>query len=86
MPGFAPGSDNGAQNEAGSRLLQIAAEALDAAAGLFEVLGPRRIGNAKCRAEPEGCTLHHGHPLGLQELGDEILVARELLSDRKSVV
>src|SRR2546430_9144899 len=59
---------------------QVAAEALDPAAGLFEVLGLGRIGNAERRRRAEGRALHHRDAFRLQQLGDEILVGLELLA------
>src|SRR5205823_15064320 len=62
---------------------QIAAEALDSTAGLLEVLGLRRIGNAERRPGSERGTLDHRDALGLQELGDEVLVGLQLLARRR---
>ena len=61
-------------------LLQIAAEALDTAAGLFQVLGLGRVGNAERRAQSESRALHDRNAFRFQQLGDEILVGRELLA------
>src|SRR5438132_2401860 len=66
-------------------LSQIAAEALDAAAGLFEVLGLGRVGDAERRPEAERRTLHHRNAFGLEQLGDEILIVAELLAVRRSL-
>src|SRR6185312_14160144 len=63
-------------------LLQIAAEALNAAAGFFQVFGLGGVGNTKRRAETEGRPLHHRDAFGIQQLGDEVLVAAELLAGR----
>src|SRR5437762_4690851 len=67
------------------RLFQVAAEPLDAAAGLFQVFGLGGVGDAERRAEAERRTLHHRDTLGFQELGDEILVGRELLAGRRGL-
>src|SRR5262245_40543378 len=61
-------------------LFQIAAEALDAPARFLEILGLRRIGNAKSRSQSECGALHDSHALGLEEFSDEILVGGEFLS------
>src|SRR5262249_34203964 len=61
-------------------LLQIPAKTLDAVAGFLEILGFRRIRNAKCRSESERRALHHSHTFGFEELGHKIFIARELLS------
>src|SRR5882757_1074489 len=64
-------------------LFQIAAESLDAAAGLFEILGLGRVGNPERRPKAERRTLHHRDAFGLEQLGDEILVIAELLASRR---
>src|SRR4051812_33148821 len=51
-------------------LSQIAAEALDALAGIFEIGSFGRVRNPERRAEPERRTLHDGHAFVLQKLGD----------------
>src|SRR4029077_4635695 len=66
-------------------LPQIAAEALDARAGLFERAGRGRVGNAERLANPEWRALHHGDALGLQQFGDEIIVGRELFAGRRGL-
>src|SRR3954470_13230908 len=66
-------------------LPQIAAEALDALAGVFEVRGLGRIGDAECRAEAEGRTLHHRDAFGLEQLGHEGLVIVDHLARRRGL-
>ena len=65
------------------RLLQIAAEALDARARLFQRAGRRRVRDAERVADSERSTLHDRDALGFQKFGDEILVAGELLAGRR---
>src|SRR5262249_19336000 len=67
------------------RLFQVSAEALDAAAGLFQVLGLGGVGDAERRAVAERRALHHRDALGLQKLGDEVLVGRKLLAGRRGL-
>ena len=43
-------------------------------------VGRGRVGDAQVRAEAEGRTVHGGDALGLQQLGDEILVGLEHLA------
>src|ERR1700688_4691169 len=59
---------------------QAAAETLDTAAGLLQVLGLDRIGNPEGRAEPERRALHHRHAFLLQQLGHEVLVGCDRLA------
>src|SRR5262245_40015303 len=59
---------------------EIAAEALDAAAGFFERLDPGRVGNAEEGREPERRAMHHGHALLFEQRGGEILVMADLLA------
>jgi len=47
-------------------LSQVAAEALDALAGIFKIGGFGRVGNPERRAEAERGTLHDGHAFVLQ--------------------
>src|ERR1700733_15965373 len=61
-------------------LPQIAAEALDARAGLFKRRGRGRVGNAERGTYAERRTLHHGHAFRLQKLVDEVLVRLEFLA------
>src|SRR4030095_24106 len=63
-------------------LCQVAAKALDAPARFLQVLGLGRIGDAKGGTETERRTLHHRHPLRLQQFGDEVLVGDELVTGR----
>src|SRR5690242_5850874 len=63
-----------------SFLSQIAAEALDALAGVFEIGGFGRVGNPECRAETERGALHDGDAFALQQLGDKILVVGDHLA------
>src|SRR5690349_11956365 len=65
------------------RLPQIAAEALDALAGIFKVACLGRVGDAEGGAKAEGRTLHDGDAFGFQELGDKILVVAEYLAGRR---
>src|SRR4051794_36754373 len=62
---------------------QIAAEALNALAGVFEVRGLGRVGDAESRAEAESRTLHHGDAFGLQKFGDELLVVSDHIARRR---
>src|SRR6516164_10608805 len=62
---------------------QVAAEALDAPASFLDVLGLGGVGDAECGTETERRTLHYRHALGLQQLGDEVLVGDELVSGRR---
>src|SRR5262245_46654882 len=62
---------------------QVAAEALDAPASFLHVLGLGGVGNAERGTETERRTLHHRHDLGLQQLGDEVLVGDELMAARR---
>src|ERR1043166_9530043 len=64
-------------------LLQIAAEALDAPAGLFQVFGLGRVGDAERRPDAERRALHHRAALGVQQLGHEVLVSRKRLARRR---
>src|SRR4051812_12800156 len=64
-------------------LFQIATEALDAAAGILEVLGLGRIGDPERRPEAERRSLHHRDAFGLEQLGDEVLVIAELVAVRR---
>src|SRR5262249_55998988 len=68
-----------------SALLQVPAEALDAAAGLLQRRRRGGVGDAERRSEPEGRALHHGDAFVLQELGDEILVGFELLAGQRGL-
>src|SRR6185295_10415567 len=61
-------------------LLQVAAEALDAPAGLLDLARGHRIGHAERWPHPEGRALHHRNTFGRQQLGDEVLVALELFA------
>src|SRR5438270_13285191 len=72
------------ESRAAARLAQIPAEALDAPAGFLEVFGPGRIRNAERRTDTEGRALHHRDAFAVQQLGDEVLVGRELFSIRRS--
>src|SRR5262245_44654341 len=62
---------------------QVAAEALNAPASFLHVLGLGGVGNAERGTETERRTLHHRHALGLQQLGDEVLVGAELMAARR---
>src|SRR6202011_2753763 len=64
---------------------QVAAKALDAFAGVFEIGGLGGVGDPERRAKPERRALHHGDALRLQELGDEILVVADHLAGRRSL-
>src|SRR5262249_35516721 len=64
---------------------QPRAKALDAAAGLFEVLGRGGVGNAKGRPEPKGRAVYYRDAFGGEELRDEILVDRNLLPRRRGL-
>src|SRR4051794_24975464 len=66
-------------------LSQIAAEALDALAGIFEVGSFSGVGNPERRAEAECGTLYDGDAFALQELGDEILVIGDHLAGRRGL-
>src|SRR3954471_10107958 len=66
-------------------LPQITAEALDALAGVFEVRGLGCIGDAECRAEAEGRSLHHRDAFGFQQFCDEVLVVLDHLARRRSL-
>src|SRR4030088_230312 len=66
-------------------LAQIPAEALDALARILQRRRGGGVGDAEGRAEPEGRALHHRDAFGLQELGDEILVAGELLPGPRGI-
>src|SRR5260370_42113740 len=66
-------------------LSQIAAEALDAFAGVLEIGGLGRVGNAERRSEPERRALHHRDAFVFQKLGDEILVVGDHLARRRSL-
>src|SRR5262245_43284638 len=57
-----------------NRLAKISAEALDALAGVLEVGGLGRIGDAERRPKTEGRALHHRDAFGFQKLGDKVLV------------
>src|SRR5579862_801078 len=63
-------------------LPQIGAKALDALARLLQRRGRSRVGDAECRAEPERRPLHHRHALGVEKLGDEILVGLDAVAGR----
>src|SRR5205807_7423812 len=62
------------------KLSQIAAKALDALAGVFEIGRLRRIGDPERRTEPERRTLHHRDAFGFEQLGDEVLVIADRLA------
>src|SRR2546421_1596316 len=62
------------------RLLQIAAEPLDAAAGFLEVFGLGRVGDAERRPGAERRPLHYRDTLGVEQLSDEFLVGLDLLA------
>src|SRR5262245_9954760 len=62
------------------RSAQIAAEALDAAARLFELRGRRRIRDAERRAQAERRALDDGDAFGFEQFGDEVLVGLDLLA------
>src|SRR5947209_57711 len=62
------------------RLFQIPTEALDPPAGFFEVFGLGRVGNPKRRTHSERRALHHRDALGIEQLGDEVLVGAKLLA------
>src|SRR6516162_5182081 len=64
---------------------QVPAKALDAPARLFELRGRGRIGNTERRAEPEGRALYHRNALGLEQLGDEVLVVADHLAGRRGL-
>ena len=64
---------------------QIAAEALDALAGVLEVGGLGRVGDAERRAEAERRTLHDGDAFVLQQFGDEVLVIGDHLARRRGL-
>src|SRR5882724_272737 len=66
-------------------LSQIAAKALDAFAGVFEIGGLGGVGDPERWAKPERRALHHGDALRLQKLGDEILVVADHLAGRRSL-
>src|ERR1700739_569328 len=66
-------------------LAQVATEALDALAGIFQVRRLGRIGNAERRSKPECRTLHDSDAFALQELGDEVLVIAEHLARGRSL-
>src|SRR5262245_44084092 len=66
-----------------NRLAKIAAKALDALAGVFEVRGLGRIGDAEGRSQAKRRTLHDGDALGFQKLGDKVLVIAEHLAGRR---
>src|SRR5215471_758556 len=61
-------------------LLQVAAEALDAPAGLLNQLGVGGIGNAECGAKAERGALDDRDAFGLQQLSHEVLVGLEQLA------
>src|SRR3954454_14937758 len=67
-------------SESSTSSFQVAAETLDATAGLLHVLGLGRVGDAKRGTETEGSALHHCHALGLQQLRHEVLVGDELVA------
>src|SRR5262245_9135776 len=67
-------------SRASRSLFQIAAEALDAPTCFLQILGLRCIGYAESRSQSECRALHDRHALGLEELGDKILVGAEFLS------
>src|SRR5690606_1693817 len=60
------------------RSAQAGAEALDAAAGVFQHLGGGGVGDAKIGLEPEGRALHHRDALLVEQRGAEIGVAGDL--------
>jgi hypothetical protein len=62
------------------RLPQFGGELLDFLAGLFELLERRRIGDAEVRALPKGGSMHDGDTLGVQKLGDEVLIVLDHLA------
>src|ERR1700722_20009223 len=64
-------------------LSQIAAKALDAFAGVFEIGGLGGVRDAECRSKPERRALHHRDAFRLQKLGDEIFVIGEHLAGRR---
>src|SRR5579859_155892 len=64
------------------RLPHLAAEALDAGAGVFEQGVGGRVADAEVGREAEGRAEHHRDPLGLQELGGEVLVRADGLARR----
>src|SRR5215475_10892021 len=66
-------------------LAQIAAKALDALAGIFEVAGLGRIGDAERGSEPECGTLHDRDAFSFKQLGDEVLVITKLLARRRGL-
>src|ERR1700720_3026962 len=66
------------ERRAGTISAQIAAEALDPAAGLLKVLGLGGIGDAERRPRSERRALYHRHAFCLEQFRDEILVALEL--------
>src|SRR5438445_9207143 len=84
-PGRRIGADAGSRKFAAirDRLSQIAAKALDALAGVFEIGGFRRIGDPERRTKPERRTLHHRDAFGLEQLGDEVLVVADRLARRR---
>src|SRR5262245_60880115 len=63
-----------------NKLAQIAAEALNALAGVFEIGRLGCVGNPERRAEPERRTLHDRDTLGLQQLGDKALVVLDQIA------
>ena len=63
-----------------SILRQIAAEPLDAPAGLFQVRSLGGVGNAERGRQTKGGAVHHGDPFGRKQLLHEVLVGRELLA------
>src|SRR3984957_3591612 len=66
-------------------LPQIAAKALDAFAGIFEVGGLGGVGDTECRAQAERRALHHRDAFGFQQLRDEVLVVLDHLARRRSL-
>src|SRR5215813_8761423 len=68
-----------------NRLAQIAAKALDALAGVFEVRRLGRIGDAEGRSKAEGRSLHHSDAFSFQKLRDKILVIGEQLARRRGL-
>src|SRR5262245_66380476 len=65
---------------------QVAAEALNAPASFLHVLGLGGVGNAERGTKTERRTLHHRHALGLQQLGDEVLVGDAHMPARRAPV
>jgi hypothetical protein len=67
------------------QLSQIAAEALDTLAGIFEIGRLGRIGNPESRSQSKGRALHDGNAFALQQLGDEVFVIADQLARRRGL-